>query len=202
MENPNLWHPVTEEYQHPENLSVAAVIEPDKSVGQDADQKAEPRRKSAAPVGLAVITWYYFVRAAVYLIFASVVLASPDSDFAAWLVNHSRILIPYTMVRHAERDVFLSVVAVGFGAVGLLSVVIGVMWLVRYWRIRWITMFYAGAMLARTSIFFLSDKAAGLATPLTDLQSQQLGLGCAVNLLLLGYLAFYPGVAQEFERPI
>lgn len=203
MENPNQWRPVTEEYQHPENLSVAAAIQVDeKSAHKEVEPNAEPRRKSGAPIGLVVITWYYFGRAAVYLIFASVVLADPDSAFASWLIGHSRVLIPYTMVRGAQREVFLSVVAVGFAAVGVISLAVAVMWLVRYWRIRWITMFYAAAMLARTGIYFLSDKAAGLTTPLTDMQRQQLFLVCAANLLLLCYLAFYPGVAQEFEEPI
>ena len=89
--------------------------------------------------------------------------------------------------------------AEGLVATAVLSLVVGGMWLARYWRIRWITMFYAGASTARTLIYIVTGAAGGLSGVITPEQKQTMLAGCAVNLLIFCYLAFYPGVDQAFE---
>jgi hypothetical protein len=73
-------------------------------------------------------------------------------------------------------------------------------WATRDWRARWVVMFLSGATAAKMLVNFAADRASGNPTPLT--QGQELGLftSIVVNLLICGYLAFYPGMAEAFKE--
>lgn len=167
--------------------------------GQPPAQQAKVYQERRLPIPIAIVGGFYALRAAVFLVFASILGSHPDSNFAQTLIGHSRSLIPF-QVHETAGHVPVDLLAEAMVVTAILSIVVSVMWFVRYWRIRWITMFYAGVSLFRTLLYFVTDKAAGITTALTSEQKQALSLACAVNLFVLCYLAFYPGVEQAFEE--
>jgi hypothetical protein len=58
----------------------------------------------------------------------------------------------------------------------------------------------SGATALRTMVLVLADKAAGNTTPMTDGQQFALWASTVLNLIICGYLAFYPGMAQAFSE--
>ena len=194
----NTWKPVTDLYQ---DTSAPPVPEPAPMpvAGQPPAQPLKIFQERKLPIPIAIVGGFYALRAVVFLVFASILGSHPSSSFAATLIDHSRSLIPF-QVHETGGHVPAELLAEAMVVTAILSIVVSVMWFVRYWRIRWITMFYAGVSLFRTVLYFATDKAAGLTTVLTPDQKQALSLACAVNLFVLCYLAFYPGVAQAFEE--
>jgi hypothetical protein len=194
----NAWKPVTDLYQDTAAPDVP-VPSPVPVAGQPPAQTAKVFQERKLPIPIALVGGFYALRAAMFLGFAAILGSHPDSSFAALLIDHSRSLIPF-QVRETGGRVPVDLLAEAMVVTAILSIVVSVMWFVRWWRIRWITMFYAGLSLCRTLLYFLSDKAAGLTTQLSPDQKQALSLALAVNLFVLCYLAFYPGVAQAFEE--
>ncbi|HEX4031165.1 MAG TPA: hypothetical protein VHX20_12425 [Terracidiphilus sp.] len=193
----NTWKPVTDEYQHTDVPSLDAPMPPPAAKAPAAPVKERQRPK--LPIAIACLAWFYLIRAAVYLVFAMILSAQPGSELGVLLIGHSRLLVPFEMHR-THGQVPVGLFAEALFATAVLSVVVGVMWLARSWRIRWITMFYAGASAARTMFYLLTGAAAGLAGgALSPDQKQAMLAGCAVNILIFCYLAFYPGVEQAFE---
>jgi hypothetical protein len=88
----------------------------------------------------------------------------------------------------------------GFLLVGMVYSVIAWKWLTRFWLARWAAMFMAGATLLKTGIYFFADRASGVDTQLTDTQVHALMASSIVNLAIVLYLAFYPGVAEAFKE--
>jgi hypothetical protein len=201
VEPVNRWRPVTNEYQR--ELAPFAVMPSLRK--RDVEKFTAARRQlgteKAVPIGITCITWFYFLRGCAYFLFASTLLSQRDPSLAAWLVQRSRVIIPFPVSASSSVSV-ARLLAVVILAMAIISVAVGVMWLARYWRIRWITMFYAGASLARAALYFISDRAAGITTQLSPEQRQTLAVGLGLNLLIFCYLAFYPGVARAFEKPI
>jgi multisubunit Na+/H+ antiporter MnhC subunit len=194
----NTWKPVTDLYQ--DTAAPPAPAPPPVPVaGQPSAQPAKIFQERNLPIPIAIVGGIYALRAAMFLLFASIVASNPSSDFAVLLIGHSRSLIPF-QVHEVNGQVPADLLAQAMVVTAIVSIVVSVMWFVRYWRIRWITMFYAGVSLFRTLLYFASDKAAGLSTQLAPDQKQALSLACAINLFILCYLAFYPGVAQAFEK--
>jgi hypothetical protein len=61
-------------------------------------------------------------------------------------------------------------------------------------------MFISGATAVKLLVNFAANRAAGNPTPMTQGQELSLLTGVAVNLLICGYLAFYPGMAEAFKE--
>jgi len=194
----NTWKPITDLYQ---DTAAPPVPEPPPIpvAGQPPAQPAKVFRERKLPVPIAIVGGFYALRAAIFLLFASILGSHPESSFASLLIDHSRSLIPF-QVHETGGLVPVDLLAEAMVVTAIVSIVVSVMWFVRYWRIRWITMFYVGVSLFRTALYFVTDKAAGITTALTPDQKQALSLACAVNLFVFCYLAFYPGVAQAFEE--
>jgi len=189
----NAWKPVTDAYQNTAAPSVDQVLQPPPAETRPTPpvkQRVVPR----LPLAIAIFGWLYIVRAAIYIVFALVLFSQPDSGFAGTLVQYSSLLVPFRMHR-MQGMIPVQLFAEALVVTAIISVVVGGMWLARYWRIRWITMFYAGGSAARTIIYVVTG-AIGTITPE---QKQALMAGCAINLLIFCYLAFYPGVEQAFE---
>jgi hypothetical protein len=194
----NTWKPVTDLYQDTSAPSVPAPP-PVPVAGQPPAQPAKVFQERKLPIPIAIVGGFYALRAVLFLVFASILGSHASSSFASLLIEHSQSLIPFQVQEtggHAPADLFAEAMVV----TAIVSIVVSIMWFVRYWRIRWLTMFYAGVSLFRTMLYFVTDKAAGVTTPLAPDQKQALSLACAVNLFVLCYLAFYPGVAQAFEE--
>lgn len=199
MEPVNHWQPVTYEYeQEPAPFFEAYSLSKKKS-RDNATEQGKARQGSQAPIGITCITWFYFIRGCGCFIFASLLFSRSNPGLVDWFVGHSRTMVPF-QVRATESVPVTNLLAEALIIMGILSVIVGAMWMVRYWRIRWITMCYAGVALGRTVLFFITDQASGMATQLTVEQKQTLLISSVANLVILCYLAFYPGVEQAFEK--
>jgi len=78
--------------------------------------------------------------------------------------------------------------------------VVAFMWWNRSWKIRWITMFYAGAFVARASIAYVVLFTGQTTIPLPPGLAATLVLSIGLNALIFCYLAFWPDVKQWFEE--
>ena len=91
-----------------------------------------------------------------------------------------------------EVMVFLLISAV-------ITAVVGFMWWNHSWKVRWIAMFYAGAMVAKTGVDFFAGWASGVGTQLPPGEMPALMFAIALNGFIFCYLAFWPGVKEWFE---
>jgi hypothetical protein len=195
----NRWQPITDIYQQEIAGNAApAAVEPPKPVPVPVSQRDLPR--SSVPMSLNIITGLYFVRALFYFVVGSTLLSNPDSDFSQWLVSLSGVLIPFT-ITHRHPEMFVKLVGEAMLVTAGLSVVVGVFWLLRSWKIRWVTMAYAGGMVLRTGVHYFAGVASGVGSELSGSQATFVLFACAINSLIFCYLAFYPGVKEAFERP-
>jgi hypothetical protein len=80
------------------------------------------------------------------------------------------------------------------------TTVVGFMWLLRSWKIRWITMFYAGAFVAKIGINYFAGIASGVGSQLPPGEIPILMFSLALNLFVFLYLAFWPDVKDYFEE--
>jgi hypothetical protein len=152
--------------------------------------------EAEAPLAVTAIQWYYFFRACTYFFLGSILLSYPSSAAAAWLIAHSRILVPFT-IHATEAAPLINVVAETFFVFSIASAILGVLWLMRSSLVRWITLCYAGILLTRTVLYFVTFNGLVPRTVLTTNQTAVLLTGAVVNLLIFGYVAFFPGVDEE-----
>ena len=82
----------------------------------------------------------------------------------------------------------------------VITAVVGFMWWNHSWKIRWITMFYAGAMVARAGVYFFAGWASGMGSQIPPEVMPTLLLAIALNGLIFCYLAFWPDVKEWFEE--
>lgn len=215
----NRWQPITDIYQQEaEAFAPPPVALPPKPVPVPVSQRDLP--KSSVPISLHIITGLFFLRALVYFILGGKLATDPDSGFSQWFVSMSDIMVPFT-ISHRHPEMFVKLVGQALLALAALSLIVGILWLVRWWVIRWVTMCYAGGMVARVAIKFFAGAASGVQTgPLgtnlvgggrfsglamglsSDEFTAVLLFSCAINLLIFCYLAFYPGVSEAFEKPL
>ncbi|MFZ0305937.1 MAG: hypothetical protein WAL75_24845 [Terracidiphilus sp.] len=194
----NRWQPVTDLYQQQVEGNGPAMVEPPKPAPVPVSQRDLP--KSIVPMSLNIITGLYFVRAVVYFALGGKLLSNPNSDFSQWLVSMSGVIIPFT-ITHRHPEMFVRLVGEAMLVTAALSVVVGGMWLFRSWKIRWITMAYAGGMVLRGGVHYFAGVVSGVGSGLTADQDTILFFGCVINSLIFCYLAFYPGVKEAFEKP-
>ena len=81
----------------------------------------------------------------------------------------------------------------------VVSAWVGFMWWNHSWKIRWITMFYAGAFVAKALLNGVLAFSLGVGTGQTSAEASSMLLMVAVNGIIFCYLAFWPGVEQHFE---
>lgn len=94
----------------------------------------------------------------------------------------------------ARRSILVYLVSVA-----AVSTVVAFMWLFRSWKIRWVTMCYAGGFLAKAAINYLAGLASGVGSQIPASQSASLLFTIALNGTIFCYLAFWPGVKELFE---
>lgn len=97
-----------------------------------------------------------------------------------------------TSTRH-QVMVYLLIAAVG-------TAVVGFMWLFGSWKVRWITMFYAGAFVAKAGINYFAGVASGVGSQLPPGETPTLLFSLALNLFIFLYLASWPGVKEFFKE--
>ncbi len=80
------------------------------------------------------------------------------------------------------------------------TTVVGFMWWNHSWKVRWVAMFYAGGMVAKTGVGLFAGWASGAGVRMPPAAMQTLTVAMGVNLLIFCYLAFWPGVTEWFEE--
>jgi hypothetical protein len=158
-----------------------------------------------APLMITLFTWLCFLRAALYFLLAFILWSYPDSDFTNYLVAHSDLIIKRTAKSRGiyggpeETTVreFLLAASLFFGV--MYSVTFW-KWYTRYWLARWGLMFITGATAIKTAVYMTADEVGGSSPFFNDIQRAGLVISIGLNLLICGYLAFYPGVEQAFKE--
>lgn len=160
-----------------------------------------PEKKD--PLLLRLITYILLLRALVFLLLAYILWSFPDSAIGTYLVASSDFF--FKRPRHFESVEQIQQSAhdflmIGFLLVGIVYSIVAWKWLTRYWLARWGTMFLAGATLLKTGINLFADRASGVDTQFTPAQTQALLVSSVLNLAIVLYLAFSPGVAEAFKE--
>lgn len=146
-------------------------------------------REVKVPTAIRAFGWLCFIRSGLDLIFAFLVGIAPKSALAIFVAAAFGDRIPHVP---AEAEFFIFAFLFAF---------IGWKWIDRYWWIRWVAMFLSGALAARILVFILADRASEAHGKFLQTGTEiELGVIAAFNLLICGYLAFYPGVAEAFNE--
>jgi hypothetical protein len=195
----NQWQPVTEVYQQIIDPAQASQIDVDPMTLVNAIRQARSKAEAKAPFGITAITAIYFLRAAIYALFAARLAAPSDSDAGTWILNHCPALIPIGLgtVDHKKLPTTMAEV---LGVMAVLSLGIGLMWLLRWVPILFISVAFSGYVIAHFVISYFN--IAGLGDP-SLFGSEQINLVViegALNLLIFFYIALYPNLKNSFQR--
>jgi hypothetical protein len=212
----NQWHPVTEQYQDVEipTLETVPLQQTNLYIELNPKRKEQSRAKRL-PFMIAAYAWYCFLRGAVFLMLAFFLFSFPDTEWGIWLGDHATNSIRHAIEagsglagsmqsrsaldredradaearrRNAVPLVLFMVAAWYFG--------IGWKWLQRSNRARWVAMMTALAALCSVGTDWFAGKVSGYEPPGARTGSL---IAFTLNLTVLLYLAFYPGVKQAFE---
>lgn len=140
------------------------------------------------PVLIRLFVWLLVFRSAANLIFALIVGLAPDTTVANFIaINFDA----WPRQMPPEGVFYVS---------AFLYALTAWRWYSRDWRARWFVMFLSGASAAKMMGNYVADRAAGSPTPMLPAQQASFFLIIAVNLIICGYLAFYPGMEQAFKE--
>ena len=161
---------------------------PQKTQTGPSHERGDYVQRHKIPTLIRWFIWLLVFRAAVNLIFALIVGLSPESDLAKYIATN---FDAWPRQMPAEAVFYVSAFLYGLTAWR---------WASRDWRARWVVMFLSGATAAKLLVNFAADRAAGNPTPMTQGQELAFLTTVAVNFLICGYLAFYPGMAEAFRE--
>ncbi|WP_109484391.1 hypothetical protein [Occallatibacter savannae] len=140
------------------------------------------------PVLIKLFVWLLVFRAAANLIFALIVGLAPETGVATFISNN---FDAWPRQMPPEGVFYLS---------AALYAITAWRWYTRDWRARWFVMFLSGATAAKMLGNYVADHASGSPTPMAPAQTASFFTTIAMNLIICGYLAFYPGMAQAFKE--
>jgi hypothetical protein len=199
MEVRNQWQPVTEVYQQIIDPVSASQIEDDPMTMVNAVRHARSMAEGKVPFGITAITASYFMRAAIYALFAAKLIAPTSSEITSWIVSRCPALIPIGLggVDHKKLP---TTMAEALGVMAVLSLGIGLMWLLRWKPILFISVLFSGYVIAHFVISYFN--IAGLGDPglFGSAQIDLVVAEGAINLLIFLYVALYPKLKQSFQR--
>ena len=225
----NRWKPATDFYKEQAEKSVTAEAENQEKLKELHESNLrKPWTQGKAPLGIRIFTWYYFVRAGICALLLFVVATFPQSVPATFLSDSiSSFLhlpgnksdqeairkqiqqeaqaqgIPANAALDEEPAISPETVREMVTVYLLFNVavaaVVGFMWWNRSWKVRWVSMFYSGALIAKALINIIAGAASGLGSGLAPSQMPVLVLALGINGLIFLYLAFGYGVKQWFE---
>jgi hypothetical protein len=140
------------------------------------------------PVLIKLFVWLLVFRSAANLIFALIVGLAPDTAVANFIaINFDA----WPRQMPPEAVFYVSAFLCGLTAWR---------WYSRDWRARWFVMFLSGATAAKMLANYATDHLSGLPTPMAPGEQVSYFMSIAVNLIICGYLAFYPGMAEAFKE--
>ena len=144
--------------------------------------------RNKLPVLIKLFVWLLVFRSAANLIFALIVGLAPDTVVANFVANN---FDAWPRQMPPEGVFYVSAFLYGLMAWR---------WYSRDWRARWFVMFLSGATAAKMLGNYFADHAAGSPTPMAPGQQVSFFVSVFINLLICGYLAFYPGMEQAFKE--
>lgn len=223
------WEPVTDLYkeQAPKTADIEAESQQKLQELHESNRR-KPRTEAKAPLGIRIFTWYYFGRSAICLLLLFILTTFPKSSASMWLSDSisSFLHVPGSKSQQEARrkeiekmandyavpedaiaagepafspETMLNIVTVYLVFNVVTAAVVGFMWWNRSWKVRWVTMFYAGALVAKVTVNIIAGIASGGGPGITSSQTSMLVLTLGLNALIFLYLAFWPGVEQCFE---
>lgn len=195
---------------------------------QASRKLTKPAQEKSAPLGVRIFTWYYLGRAAVCALALFIVAGFPQSASSTWLTDNigdffrlpgsrseqearqkeiEKTAQEYAVPENAISDMepkakpeTLRNLVMGYLLFNLgVSAVVGFMWWNRSWRVRWATMFYSGALIAKVLIAFMARAAAGAGFGVDPSRMPVLVVALGFNGLIFLYLAYGYGVKEWFE---
>ncbi|MGP8251203.1 MAG: hypothetical protein ACLQHF_04165 [Terracidiphilus sp.] len=199
MEARNQWQPVTEVYQQIIDPVSASQIEADPMTLVNAVRRARSMTEAKAPFGISAITAIYFLRAAIYSLFAVKLVASSDSDLGGWIIGRCPALIPIALggVDHKKLP---TTMAEALGVMAVLSLGIGLMWLLRWKPILFISVAFSGYVIAHLVVSYFNIAGLGDPNLFGPSQIDLVVVEGALNLLIFFYIALYPNLKNTFQR--
>ena len=140
------------------------------------------------PLLIKLFVWLLVFRSGVNLVFALIVGLAPDTTVANFVATN---FDAWPRQMPAEGVFYVS---------AFLYALTAWRWYSRDWRARWVVMFLSGATAVKMLVNLAGDRAAGTPTPMTQSQQLSFFMSVGINLLICGYLAFYPGMAEAFKE--
>lgn len=223
------WEPVTDVYKE-KGIQVEDIEAEVKQKLEELHQSKErnPSNERRAPLGIRIVTWYYFCRAGVCAFLVIVLLGFPESAPSIWISDNvsSFLRLPgskseqearrqelqkmareYAVPENAIHDVrsrfnpeTLRNMVMAYLLFNLgVAAVVGFMWWNRSWRVRWFTMCYSGLLVAKALVNFIAGAASGVGSEIAPRQMPGLVMVLGFNGLIFLYLAFGYGVKEWFE---
>jgi hypothetical protein len=157
-----------------------------------ATERGDWVERNKLPLLIRLFVWLLVFRSAVNLVFALIVGLAPESATASFVALH---FDAWPKQMPPEGVFYVSAFLYGLTAWR---------WYSRDWRARWVVMFLSGATAAKMLGNYVADRAAdgttGIATTMAPGQQVSMFVSITINLLICGYLAFYPGMAQAFKE--
>jgi hypothetical protein len=195
----NVWKPVTDLYvEEHANLPPPVIAAPPPS---PVTRVSPPQRSywEGVPMSLHVLTGFYFLNALAYLVIGGRLIMAPAGDFSRFIAFNSRLFLLFAVSQRKPEE-FVTLVGQAMLFSAAISTVVGVMWLLRSWKIRWITMAYALGRALRVGVYYFAGAVSGVGSGIPAELQTLVMFGVCINLLIFCYLAFYPGVEQAFEK--
>lgn len=195
-----------------------------------ASNLRKPWKQDTAPLGIRLFTWYYLGRAALCALLLLVIFTFPKSAPSTMLSGNigSFLHLPGSKSEQEARQKEIEAEAQAYAvpedeiaamegpgvspdtlrsevmAYLLLNLaaatIVGFMWWNRSWKIRWITMFYSGALVAKALINVIAGAASGVGSSIDPSKVPILMVTLAFNGFIFLYLAFGYDVKKWFEE--
>lgn len=157
--------------------------------GQRSKRAIAQRANETMPLAILLYAWFCFVRAAVFLAFGMIIgLSGADAAPSVFLATHFD-----AYPRLIQPEIIFYLLALIYG-------VIGWRWFIRDWKARWLAMMFTGLNLTTVLGSLLAYRMAGIEVTMAPMQKEALVISVAWQILVLCYLAFYPGMEQAFQE--
>jgi hypothetical protein len=199
MEARNQWQPVTEVYQQIIDPAAASQIDVDPMEMVNAVRRARSKVEGKTPFGITALTAVYFLRAAIYSMFAAKLVLGADSDIASWIIARCPALIPFAL-GNTDHKKLPTTMAEILGVMAVLSLGIGLMWLLRWVPILFISVAFSGYMIAHFAFSYFNIAGLGDPNLFGSVQLDLIVIEGALSLLTLLYICLYPNLKQSFQR--
>ena len=199
MEARNQWHPVTDVYQQIADPVTVASLDADPIKLVEAVRRARSLAEGKVPFGITAITFIYFLRTAIYALFAAKLVAASDSDLATWITSCCPALIPLSLGA-VDRKKLPTTMAEALGVMAVLSLGIAIMWLLRWKPILFISAAFSGFVIVHFVISYFNIGGFGDPNLFGSAQLDLVVAEGALNLLIFFYIALYPDLKHSFQR--